>query len=186
MWFRNLRFVTNPTGNLLFSMGWCIINLYTTFYLLYKKSILHVAADKVYNFFVSDTSVEYVPNAEDCDFVIFTFDRIHKRIAKRYQPLLDQPHKALKDAPFLSTEILVTSSDGKSVSNYPIEFRTDRYDYYVEGNVFHHLFLAYFMKKHYCINLFDSDYSIHAIDRHTFDTVVFLKNGNPLKITEKA
>jgi hypothetical protein len=182
MWFRNLNFSINPTGNFLFSLGWCVINLYTTFYLLYKKSILHAAATKCYNLFVSDTSVEYIPNAEDCDFVIYTFDKIHKRIARRYQPLMDAPHKALKVAPFLSTEILVTSSDGKSVTNYSVEFRTDHYDYYVEGNVFHHLFLTYFMKKHYCINLFDCDYSIHAIDRNTFETVVFLKNGNLITI----
>jgi hypothetical protein len=182
MWFPNFRFLTNPTSNFLFSMGWCVINLYTTFYLLYKKSILYAAADKVYNIFVSTTSVEYIPNAEDCDFVIFTFDKIHKRIAKPYQPLMDAPHKALQQPPFLSTEILVTSSDGKAVTNHPVEFRTDHYDYYVEGNVFHDLFLTYFMKKHYKINLKGCDYSIHAVDRLTFDTLVFLKNGNLITI----
>lgn len=186
MYFSRLPSISIHTGNVLFSVGWFFINLYTTFYLLYKKSILAAAADRCYNLFVSNTSIEYVPNAEHCDFVIYTFDKIHHRIARPGQALLEHPQKALKEAPYLSTEILVTSSDGKAITNYEVEFRTDRYDYYVEGNVFHHMFLTYFMKKHYAVNLFDCDYSIHAVDRNTFDTIVFLKNGPILKITDKA
>ena len=38
------------------------------------------------------------------------------------------------------------------------------------------------MKTHYGINIYNSDYSIHAVDRNTFETLVFLKNDPPIYI----
>lgn len=181
MWFNRIN-ITNPTGNLLFSLGWLFVNLYTTCYLYYKKSPFSIIITNWYNLFIPTNRLEYIPDAENCEFIIYTFDKIHKKISRPGIPLLDQQHKVLKESPFLSTEILVTSNDGKSVSNYEIEFRTDHYDYYVEGNVFHTRFISYFMKKHYYINLFNCNYSIHAVDRKTFDTIVVLKSDDPIKI----
>jgi hypothetical protein len=182
MWFNRVSF-NNPTGNFIFSLGWFFINLYTTCYLYYKKSPFCIIVTNWYNMFIPNYRIEYIPNAENCDFIVYTFDKIHKKISRPGIPLLDQQHKVLKESPFLSTEILVTSIDGKSVSNYEVEFRTDHYDYYVEGNIFHPKFISYFMMKHYYINVLGCDYSIHAVDRKTFDPIVFLKSDDPIKIS---
>jgi hypothetical protein len=181
MWFNRLSF-NNPTGNFLFSMGWFFINLYTTFYLYYKKSPLCIIVTNWYNMFIPKYRLEYIPNAENCEFIVYTFDKIHKKISRPGIPILEEHHKVLKDSPFLSTEILVTSIDGKSVTNYEVEFRTDHYDYYVDGNIFHSKFIYYFMMKHYYINIIGCDYSIHTVDRKTFDTTVFLRSDDPIKI----
>lgn len=184
MWFfPNIIF--NPTGNFLFTAGWFMVNLYTTCYLLYKKSPLCILVTGWYNFFVPSTSIEYVPNAENCEFIIYTFDKIHKKIANVGQPVIDQKHVALKDPPFLSTEILVTSSNGKYVTNYPVEFRTPHYDFYVDGNVFHPRFIAYYMRKYHYVNMMGCNYSIHVVDRETFDTQVYFKHDAPIKISAK-
>jgi hypothetical protein len=180
MWFK--KWNINPSGNVLFTFGMFCVNLYTTFYLLYKKSLLCMMVTGWCNLFIPTTKLEYIPNVENCDFMIYTFDKIHKKICKVGEPVFEENYTILKDPPFLSTEILVTSSDGKSVTNYEIDFRTDRYDYYVAGNVFHKKFISYFMKTHYSINLFNCDYSIHAVDRVTFDPIVYLKNSDPIKI----
>jgi hypothetical protein len=186
MWFSTFKFVPNinPTGNILFTVGWFFVNLYTTCYLFYRKSPVNLLITQWYNFFVPSTSLEYIPNAENCEFIIYTFDKVHKKISTQGHPVMSEKHVVLKDPPFLSTEILVTSSDGKSVTNYPVEFRTDNYDYYVVGNVFHPRFITYYMKKHHYVNLCGCDYSIHAIDRDTFDTKIFLRCDTPIKITK--
>jgi hypothetical protein len=181
MWLKRFT-INNPTGNFLFSLGWFFVNLYTTFYLYYKKSPMCILITSWYNMFVPNTGLEYIPNAENCEFIVYTFDKIRKKITRPGIPVLDQKHTVLKESPFLSTEILVTSVDGKYVTNYPVEFRTDHYDYYVDGNSFHSRFIYYFMKKHYYINIAGCDYSIHAVDRKTFDTIVYLRSDDPIKI----
>jgi hypothetical protein len=175
-------FNINPTGNVIFSFGLFCVNVYTTFYLLYKKSILCIFVTNWCNLFIPKTKIEYIPNSENCNFIIYTFDKLHKKICKVGQHILEEEYTILKNSPFLSTEILVTSIDGKSVTNYEIEFRTEHYDYYVVGNVFHKKFIEYFMMKHYYIDVYGCDYSIHAVDRITFDPIVFLKNDIPIYI----
>ena len=180
--FKNINMNINPTGNAIFTIGLFCINFYTTCYLFYKKSVFCMIVTNWCNFFIPKTKLEYIPNAENCDFMIYTFDKIRKRICRVGEPVFEREYKVLKESPFLSTEILVTSSDGKSVTNYEIEFRTDYYDYYVVGNVFNPKFISYFMKNHYLINVVNCDYSIHAVDRTTFEPIVFLKNDTPITI----
>ena len=177
------------TNNYPIIIGLFLVNLYTTIQLYYRKSPISSFFKNMYDTITPDSRLEYIPSAKDCKFLMYTFGKIHKKIAKIGLMDLEQislipgeRYGPLKESPFLSTEIVVTNPTSSSFQSYEVEFRTDTYDYYIDNNVFYPSFIEYFMKKHYGINISDSDYSIHAVDRNTFETLVFLKNEPPIYI----
>ena len=184
-----IPFLSNYTNNSGVIIGLFVINLYTSIQLYYRKSPLSTFVKNIYDMITPDSRLEYIPSVEECNFMIYTFGKKYKKIAKIGRMNLEEislvpgeRYGPLKKSPFLSTDILVSNPTSSSLQSYEIEFRTETYDYYVDGNAFYPKFIEYFMKKHYGVDISGSDYSIHAVERTTYDTLVFLKNDPPIFI----
>jgi hypothetical protein len=106
-------------------------------------------------------------------------DCINKKIFYDVRELkygVKRPESSMK---FISTTIL----------DIPVEFKTNQYNYYMDGNVWSSEFLEYFMKTHYKISKFESGEkmmkSFHIIDDNV-NIINGLTNENTICILKKS
>jgi hypothetical protein len=193
------NWIWNTTYNFIqsrfFRLGWIIINIHSSFVIIYNNSRLKPLITCIYNSITPANSVEVVYSIEKFKFFIYTRNRIYKKIVYEKRDEIDYSTVIpIKDIPFISVEIMiernlnnepVTTTDGINTKNrknnievYEIKFRTPTYDYYVENNEFNHDFIQWFMKYHYNVSIIGSYYTIHVMRRHDFQNIVFVKGDN--------
>jgi hypothetical protein len=172
----------------LFTFGWFIINTHSSLVLLYNKSPLKKYITYIYNSITPNNSVEKIYMSDKFKFFIHTKDRKYKQI--KYELVDEIDYSAivpLEEAPFISVEIMIERNEPskyrKNTENntinyvevYEMKFRTPAYDYYIENNEFNHDFIEWFMRHHYNVSIAGTYYTIHAMRRHDFENVIFVK-----------
>jgi hypothetical protein len=112
-------------------------------------------------------SIEYKHPVLDYDFVITTKGNLYSINKDQFE---ESPGK------FIFTEILINNEKIK------INFKTDKYNYYLVGNKLDRKFMVYFMKKHYYRSI--NNYIIRYVDNdvnsgefNELQSIVFSENG---------
>lgn len=117
-------------------------------------------------------------NPNKFDFIIFSagnncriINNIHQDIVFNKDPVTCI-HHPIQNLWFSAT---LEYSIDNTIYTLPIEFNTNKYNYLLPENVFDNLFIEYFIKTHYNIQLQNIEYSIIILN-HNFKIETYNKN----------
>jgi hypothetical protein len=125
-----------------------------------------------------DSYSYYIPE-NTFDFLIFSNGIFHRIIKNTDQPVCyGKPSTEVLTTPYVKniwfSSTLYYTIDNK-IHTLPIEFNTTKYNYLLSENVFDNLFIEYFVKKHYNVDIKNSMYSIDILHMN-FQIETFNRN----------
>lgn len=192
--------------------GFSLIHMYSKIQILCNKlaasnpTILHLVNQLFNNSsssepdieFILDGHVNFLGTKEEClkegitychavdyDFIIYSnYDEVNKIVNKTIftkTPCESDFHYSTSDIRFLLSEVEINDKTIK------IDFKTDKYNYYIVNNVINHKFLEYFLKKYHQHEIMDfhefekpfQDMKLkildHNVEKQEFDLTTVLK-----------